>query len=605
MVSEKLLLIRHSGLRLVTEPEILSSLGDDEQARPREFYHVDTARFVSEVDAGDWATSERYIRECAREIRILADDSDRSTELRYFGLAEIPHIVALGAFVGDERHVATVDFDRQRDHWAWRDQDRTLTLKSSGVPSERVTQSGVAVVRLSISAAISDDDVTAAVGLSRLADVVIEPAGERVPQVQLVRSAADVEHVRETVRSVLSAIAANRPAVESIHLFIAAPVSACFVIGQELHLRSSAPVVTYRFRRIEGQPSYTEAIRLTASDLMEAPPALSVEDHVTAEGVRVVWQEALANVLDFAAVRKREPVDPPGIWYGALRTNPLIAARPFPALPPLWTLADDRDRVASEPYAGEYGLDKDDRCWRLSDRLLVGLHASVQGDKADLRRLIQLFLFHEYAHEHNGLTAYTAASVGAFPNCLERLDYAADVYGIFHQLAWAETYERAEVRDDDGRRRYVARLIELAIRSFWAFDQPLPVRELQVRRLRRYLNWYWRLVQVRRSPSLETAIWTLARPPAVELSGIAQRVSGRRVMAALSQRLHGEHLELAIVLENEKLLRVGDSPVANLDALLAAFANGDHDAIVGFFNTVYEEAAAWNGQFADVLETTS
>src|SRR5688500_12013078 len=138
MVSEKILIIRHSGLRLVTEPEILSSLADDERQRPREFYHVDTGRFVPEVDAGDWAASERYLRECAREIRILAHDSDRSTECRYFGLAEIPHVVALGAFVGDERHVATVDFDRQRDHWAWRDQDRTLTLTSSGVPSERV-----------------------------------------------------------------------------------------------------------------------------------------------------------------------------------------------------------------------------------------------------------------------------------------------------------------------------------------------------------------------------------------------------------------------------------------------------------------------------------
>jgi hypothetical protein len=604
VVPEKLILIRHSGLRTVTEAEILSSLPESVKTGPREFFHVDTARFGSDVDAGDWATSERYLRECAREIRVLADEADQSTELHYFGLAEIPHIVALGAFIGDERHVATADFDRQRDRWEWREQEKTLTLKSSGVPSERVTQSGIAVVRLSLSAAISDDDVTAAVGLSRLADVVIEPAGERVPQVQLVRSSGDVEHVRETVRSVLSAIAANRPAVEAIHLFIAAPVSACFIIGQELHLRSSVPVVTYRFRRVEGQPSYTEAIRLTASDLMEAPPPLSVEDHLTAESVRTLWQEALASVLDFAAVRKREPVAPAGIWYGALRIPSLIAARPFPALPPLWTLADDRDGVASEPYAGEYGLDKDNHCWRLSDRLLIGLHASVGGDKTELRRLIQLFLFHEYAHEHNGLTAYTAASVGAFPNCLERVDYAADVYGIFHQLAWAEMYERAEVRDDDARRRYVARLIELALRSFWAFDQPLPIREWQVRRLRRYLNWYWRLVQVRRAPSLETAIWTLSRPPAVELSGIAQRVLGRRVMVVLSQRLQGEHLELAVVLENEKLLRVGDSPVANLDALLSAFANGDHDAIVGFFNTVYEEAAAWNGQFAQVLETT-
>jgi hypothetical protein len=603
MMAEQLILIRHSGLRTVTEPEVLSTLSPAESALPREIYSVDTQPFAHDVDAGDWSASERYLRESARLIRDLADRSERSTELRYFGLAEIPHVIALGAFIGDERHVAAIDFDRQRDRWEWPEPDRTLTLQTSALPAERVTQPGIAVIRVSISAAISDDDVTAAIGSSRLADVIIDPVGERVPQVQLVRSAADVEHVRETIRSVLSAIATNRPAVEAIHLFVAAPVSACFVIGQELHLRSSVPVFTYRFRKIEGQPSYTEAIRLTAADLTQAPAPLTPEEHSTADGARTVWQEALTNVLDFAAVREREPVDPPDIWYGALRIPALIAARVFPALPPIWEVADRRDSVDPEPFEGEYGLDKDNHRWRLSDRLLVGLHAAANGDREELRRLIQLFLFHEYGHDHNGLTTYTSASVGAFPNCLEHLDYAADLYAIFHQLAWAETFDRSQVRDDDARRAYIARLIDLALRSFWAFDQPLPIHEWQVRRLRRYLNWYWRLVQVRRAPSLAVAIWTLARPPALEFSGIAQRVSGRRVMVVLSRRLAGEHLELGVVLENEKFLRIGDSPVTNLGALLGAFAAGDHDSIVGFFNAVYEEAAARNGQFAKVLTT--
>ncbi len=603
-MSEKLILIRHSGLRTVTEAEILTSLSTAESALPRDILHIDTTPFAHDVDSGDWSAGERYLRECARNIRSLADESERSTEVRYFGLAEIPHAVALGAFVSDERHVTVVDFDRQRDRWAWQDSERTLLLRASELPSERITQPGIAVVRVSISAAIRDEDITASVGPSRLADVTIEPSGERSPQVQLVRSDADVEHVRETIRNVLSAIMTNRPAVEAIHLFIAAPVSACFVIGQELHLRSSVPVVTHRFRRTEGQTNYVEAIRLSAADAAPAAAALSDEERADAGRVRTIWKEALTNVLDFAAVRQRETVDPPNIWYGALRVPALVDARVFPALPPFWTVADPRDTVAEEPFDGEYGLDKDEHQWRLGDRLLLGLRQAAGDDDDELRRLIQLFLFHEYVHEHNGLTKYTAVSVGAFPNCLEHIDYAADVYAIFHQLAWAETYDRAHVRDDEARRLYIARLIDLALRSFWAFDQPLPIAEWQVRRLRRYLNWYWRLVQVRRAPTLDIAVWTVARQPAVELAGVSQRAAGRRLLANLTRRIPGEHLELGVVLEDETLLRVGDSPVTNLEALLASFSAGEHDAIGRFFSAVYEEAAARNAQFALPIRRT-
>jgi hypothetical protein len=603
-MTNHLILIRHSGLRIVAEEDILKTLTPDDLARPRSFVSVETQAFANDADDADWSASERYLRDAARSIRSIADAREGSSELRYFGLAEIPHVVALGAFLSDERHIKTVDYDRQQDRWAWPAIERTLTLVTSALPSERVVQPGIAVVRVSISAAITDDDVTAAVGPSRVADVTIEPADGRPPQVQLVRSPADVEHVRETLRAVISAITTNRPAVEAIHLFIAAPVSASFVIGQELHLRSSVPVYTYRFRRIEGSSSYTEAIRLSASDVAQPLASLSESDRGVADAVRGVWREALAHVQDFAAVRQRERVEPPGIWYGALRIEPLIEARVFPALPPLWTVADARDAVAPDAFEGDYGLDKDDHVWRLGDRLLLGLHAAAGGDTEALTRLIQLFLFHEYVHEHNRLTKYSAAGVGAFPNCLEHIDYAADLYAIFHQLAWAETYDRLRVRDEDARRLYVLELIDLALRSFWAFDQPLPIHEWQVRRLRRYLNWYWRYVQVKRAPSFEVAVWTLARQPAVELSGIAQRVVGRRVLANLARRIPGEHLALGVVLENEQMMRIGDSPVTNLGALLDAFAAGEHESIHRFFNAVYEEAASRNGQFPRIFPRT-
>jgi hypothetical protein len=100
-------------------------------------------------------------------------------------------------------------------------------------------------------------------------------------------------------------------------------------------------------------------------------------------------------------------------------------------------------------------------------------------------------------------------------------------------------------------------------------------------------------------------VWTLARRPAIELAGVVQRAAGRRVLANITRAIPGEHLELGIVLENEQLLRIGNSPVMNIEALLAAFVVGDHASIQQFFNAVYEEAASRNGQFAAILSTRS
>lgn len=598
-MAERLILIRHSSpLRAVTEQEVLTTLVDPEPALPRDVVAVDTTTFADDVDAGDWDRSTAYLRERAEAIRHLANDDPRSSELRYFGLAEIPHVIALGAFIGDERFVRVVDFDRDRERWAWPSTDRTLTLTTTTLPKERLTQRGVAVLRLSLSAVISDTDVEAAVGRETLADVVITPEQGVIPRVGLIRSPADVEHTRTVVRSALSAILAARPGVEMIHLFVAAPVSVSFAIGQELHLRSTVPVQTYRFRRAENVVACVEAIRLTAASAAPLEDPLTSEQIGHAQQLRTVWSKALTAVQEFAADRKREHPDPPHVWSETLQIGAAMAkARPFPLLPPLWEVVDQRDRVDPAPFEGEggYGHDKDVHSWRLGDRLLLDL-SEAAGDNATLERLTRLFLFHEYLHDYNALTKYTAREVGRYPNCLEHIDYAADLYALLHELGWAMIHEASAVPTEEERCEFLAAQIDLIIRSFRVFDRPFPRDEWQVRRLRRYLNWYWRHVQVKRAaPSLAIALAALASRPSIELAGMRLRVAGHRVFANVTKRLHGEDLSLALVLEDERLMRVGDSVVTNLGELLNAFRTGNHEAATQFFNAVYEEAKNWGG----------
>jgi hypothetical protein len=604
-MAERLILIRHSSpLRAVTEQEVLATLVDPDLALPREVVAIDTTAFADDVDSGDWERSTAYLRERADTIRHLANDDPRSSELRYFGLAEIPHVVALGAFIGDERFVRVVDFDRDRERWAWPESALTLALRTTTLPKERLTQRGVAVLRLSLSAVIGDADVEAAVGRETLADVTITPEEGVVPRVGLIRSSADVEHTRAVFRSALSAILAARPGVEVIHLFVAAPVSISFVVGQELHLRSTVPVQTYRFRRIENVVACVEAIRLSGAGAAPLEGPLTAEQVGRARQLRSAWTKALIAVQQFAADRKEQHAGRPGAWYETLQLGPAMAsARPFPALPPLWEVVDQRDKVDSVPFEGVegYGHDKDAHSWRLGDRLLLDM-SDVASDDATLERLARLFLFHEYLHDYNALTKYTARQVGRYPNCLEHIDYAADLYALVHELSWVMTHEASTVPTEEKQCEFLAAQVDLVIRSFRAFDRPFPRDEWQVRRLRRYLNWYWRHVQVKRAaPNLAVALGALARRPSIELAGMRLRVAGHRILANVTKRVHGDDLSLALVLEDERLMRVGESVVTNLSELLNAFRVGNHEAITQFFNAVYEEAKNWGGALPRAL----
>jgi len=596
VAGEQLLIVLHSSsLRALGEAEALAALGADDHHLPRAVVALDMRRFDEEVEGGYWKESHAYIRRVASDIRRAADEA-RDARIQYFGLAEIPHVVALGAYVGDERRVEVHDYDRDRDSWTWPAAAQTLHVETLGLPHEPVAQPGPVVVRVAISNAIADADVDAVVPPERLADIQIRPSGGRDPARGMVRSGQDVDAVRAEFRNALAAIAATRPSADVVHLFVAAPVSVCFVIGQELHLRSGKNVQTYRFRVREGDRSYQPAIVLTAGGVREVDTPLTPEEVQLARELRLtVWPDVLRSVIEYAQHRRAEVAEG-ARWYDHLRPPAIIEPlEPWPGLAPVWDVVNPRHAVSPEPRESDYGLDKDNNVWQLSDRLLVRLHAAANGDGARLRELIRLFFFHEYLHDWQVLTKYTAEDVGSFANCLERIDYIADAYAILHQLDFMSREHSKRVVDDDARKAIVAGQIDLALRSFWAFEEPPPSYEWQERRLRRYLNWYLRRVQIRRARDLPTALQLLVRHPTIEVAGLRYTTGRGRIFVRLNEVRVGEALEVGVALEDGRFWRSGNVGNLRIDETLEAFARHNHDAVGLFFNSLYEFVSATGG----------
>jgi hypothetical protein len=179
---------------------------------------------------------------------------------------------------------------------------------------------------------------------------------------------------------------------------------------------------------------------------------------------------------------------------------------------------------------------------------------------------------------------------------LESIDYMADTYAFLHQLDHAI---QAEGLAEVDAQQFLVAQIGLAIASFWAFEPVRPNYEWQERRLRRYLNWYWRRVQLREAPDLGTAIRTLARRPSIEIAGFKYRTGGGRHFVLLNDPRPGDVPELGVVLEDGRFDRRGTTTDLGIEALMRAFGEADLDAIDRFFNSLIEHLRPTGGVFAE------
>lgn len=589
---KRLLLIRQpSALRAISAEEVTTSLSVEEQKLDRTHVEVAMGRFGESVEQGDWAGQDLYLREVASTIRAQATGD---VELHYYGLAEVAQQIALGAHIGDQYTVRFHDHDRATGRWELPETQAGLHLVTAGTDDlGHVKARGPAVIRVAISALISDSDVRDAVGDETLADITISHQDPSSAAVSRVKSPADVELIRVEFRRVYALLRNTRPNIELVHLFVAAPPSVCFAIGQELSLRNAPPVQLYRFRMSADGSSQVPAILLSADGEELTPSPLTAAEIEKGGEIRMkIWPRALKDLSTYVANKKREAVAGTR-WFDQLEPSAIREVAPFPALPLLETIVPENASVDGEAFSGDYGFERNQARWRLGDRLLLGLYAAAESDDERLRELIRLFLFHEYLHRHHSITKHTAGEIGKFANCLEYLDYAADSYAILHQLDLARRLDGGLLNDQQAR-LFLAAQVELAIKSFWAFDASTG-SEWQVRRIRRYLNWYWRLIQIENAPDLVTALRVFRRQPAIEIGGLHQVTRGRRVIALLERVDPSTQLEIGLVLENDMFYRVADSPNTNLRELLRAFTKGDHEAIRGFLRSVYDMAEQTNG----------
>jgi hypothetical protein len=156
------------------------------------------------------------------------------------------------------------------------------------------------------------------------------------------------------------------------------------------------------------------------------------------------------------------------------------------------------------------------RMWRFDDRCLATLGRQF-ADPKDQRQAGRLLLLHEGVHlKTHVLTEATARQVRRFPKIVEKLDYQADVWAFVHDY---EIQTEGTNPSDAVTRAFLINVVPVGSDTFWAFDAAGDRQRIEVRRLNRYLIWYWQLLRLEGCSDLPSVLRVLANRPVIEIAG--------------------------------------------------------------------------------------
>lgn len=594
--AEGTLLVAHSILGSISEDRMLDALAPEHRQGRRVTVAVEPVRVsLSDLATLDWAdVRAAQARACKSKLEPELRDHP-GYRLVYYGLAPIPLALDLGYRVGGIADVAVCLQHHDSKRWEWpADVVEPPALLEVKLPQDGSRARGDVIIRVSVSHRVSPEETR---------DVVPEPLceidiGLVHPAEDAMRSPEDLEAIVRQFNSAIDAIKDRYPHVEMIHLFASVPVGLAFKLGTSLNPTIHAPVQTYQYAA-QRAPRYEKAFVLQVD---VAPPVrLTNEEVEQAASIRRRAAEELELLKEYgeslreqaqrqhSQLRWWERVLPPGPdWKGAFHGR-IAKLKPLHETELMLSKVDvDKSEVADSFYYH-------DKHWELGDDLLAAIGRQLADETRSARACRMLMLHEGIHHQCHGLTSETSAQVRRFPKVLEEVDYQADVWGMLHEYAFSRQDNRNASAKREAREKPAAffqELINTALETFWAFDSGgSTLGRIEIRRLNRYLIWYWQYLCIERcSPlpdSLPDVVAVLSERPLIEIAGPRVRVVDTRVVYLLDQPYEAD-AEICLLQDNW-VYRPGHSAGTRVRDILDGFRERDSGRIRRGLKSVFDQ----------------
>lgn len=574
-----LILLAHAEQVAITEREMTEALPQDWLSLPRTSVELDIlAEARKAISTGDWHSVQRQQEALFRERVVPVMERHPDHTVIYFGSAPVPLAIHLGALLSTWRQVTLIPHHHVRRSWGWLQHEpgHEPEVVCAGMPDYRDRTQGEAIVRVSTSHPV-DQLLTRRVVSAPLLEIDI---GLKTPREDAFASLSEMQTVAAEFRHALDLIGDHFAGISRIHLFASVQPGIAMLLGAQISSTMHLPVQTYQYAR-QSDPPHRPAVLVNTKLPPELPPLTEEQKSVAAADRR-----NLARDLErIKGIAQRENAAGQTRWLSSVLSSKDqrdCFGGTWHHLPALCRISLAATSVDTELQDVPDSFRLHDGRWQIDDRWLAHLARRVP-DRNQRQRSLRMLLLHEGVHRGpQGVTWSTSEGVGRFPKVLEEVDYQADVWAMLYERALSELESPSLVEPP---RDFFKNAIRTATETMWAFDMDgAPLPEIQVRRLNRYLIWYWQYLLLERGTgrpaemTLAEVTSILAERPHLELGGPRIFTRDERIFFSLDPN-QMRTPELAIY-HRGKFHRDGSRDDFSLSELLSAFAERDTDRIL-------------------------
>lgn len=450
----------------------------------------------------------------------------------YFGFAPIPLIIHLGSLLGSWRQIFPM-FRHHRDRkWYYEfTSENPQKLITIGLPEDENLSNRDVSLNISLSGKVNADAVKNIVGESLMKIIALEV---EKPGYDILSTQSDILLFADEVNKIFARISEKYPKVQVVHLFAGITIEAAFILGTKIQPNIYPKIQTYQHKSTAAN-LYQPAILLNEPE--QAKVVFSEEESNMAGDLRKQWNTILTrDVRKYINSLKEKAT---GQWYNYLDTAANWNAFSVPYWNHLETLVDnkllpnDTINLSNTVVADGFDYDQTKYEWSIDTGFFIAVKRRLLDNK-EIERAGRLFLLHESLHYScNGINKQVADDIGSFPKVVESADYQADIYALLHEYAYSKLpggdYE------DKNAKEWFINTIKIMTETMWSFDdQGVPIKEMQVRRMNRYLIWYWQAIRIKYSSGLADIIDILSEKPVIEFSGLRIKASNQRVFYNLT-----------------------------------------------------------------------
>lgn len=511
-------------------------------------------------------------------------------QVLYFGTATIPLALHLGFCFGSWKEVDIFLFQRETMIWDWPGKNESEIGFETSFVNEEFTAPIDVIFKIEATYPTQETELTESVdGSTKVIGLKVNEPGKDVFKTQ--QQLKDFAYKFELG---LDNIASKLPNADKIHIFPTVPVGLAFLMGTKINPNITKPIVTYQFN-INQTPKYEKILVIQESVALEAN--ITDEDYKFISEIKNELKNELKNNIGAFIKSKQEEKSKYGkelSWIQFVLNNggySEIENGHWKNLPDIaQTILSNSilsDQTVEASADGFYISENDE--WQIGDRFIFNIKNRLKNDKSKILRALRMFIFHEAMHIKQSLTNYTAANIGRFPRVLEEADYMADVWAMFHEYAYSKMYHAGEVVND---KEFFKEVIQIANMTMWAFDDlDSNTEEMQIRRVNRYLIWYWNYLQIedRACQTINDVVKILAIKPIIEIRGLDIRAQAQRTIFKLTN-YKIQDLELGYLNNvSGRIDRASNAAGMQIDEIVKGFRERNSEKILKQLKSWYHQ----------------